>query len=272
MALLFVASSQVLRQELFSRREKLEAVLRFSETMSFIGEKHVLIRDALALHGFDDLFGFGLFHAWVVRALPDKDGNLDLDDFKKRRARFQKFFLGFRIAHALVEDGDDGLPVLRDAVNQRNEIAGADNVYRAAEEVGSEGCANQCSIATIGTAENGYFLRIGDALLHGPVDGIYQVIVHLTAPFFIARVHELFAIDRRAALIDLQTGVAAIGEPLRVGTIAPTISGPGTAMHIQHHWQVAPIAPGRQREIAVNGPSIPGGEDNRLQRGKGSVV
>jgi hypothetical protein len=69
--LLFVAASQVLRQELFSRREKLETVFGFSETMPLIGEKYVLIGDALALHGFDNLFGFGLFHAWVVRALPD---------------------------------------------------------------------------------------------------------------------------------------------------------------------------------------------------------
>src|ERR1700676_4107417 len=154
--LLFIAASQVLGEELFGGCEELEAVRGFGETVSFVGEQHVFVGGAFVLHGCGVLFGFGLFHAGVVRALPDQQGNFDLVDFEKRRARFQELCFGGGIANALVEDGDGWLPVLRDALNQGDEVAGTDDVYGAAEEVGGESCADQGGIAATGTADNGY--------------------------------------------------------------------------------------------------------------------
>ena len=68
-------------------------------------------------------------------------------------------------------------------------------------------------------------LRVGDALLDGPVDGVDQVVVHLQAPLLVAGVEELLAVAGRAAEVDLQHRVAAVGEPLRVG-LKPQVSRP----------------------------------------------
>ena len=54
-------------------------------------------------------------------------------------------------------------------------------------------------------------------------------------------ISEFLSIARGAAIIDLQAGVAAIGEPLHIGAIPPVISRPGTTMHVQYQWQISPL-------------------------------
>src|SRR5712692_11562298 len=80
----FEATAQVFSEEFLCRREKLETIFRFGKSVSFIGEEHVFVVNALALHGSNDLFGLGLFHTRVIGSLPDKNRNLVLVDLKQR--------------------------------------------------------------------------------------------------------------------------------------------------------------------------------------------
>src|SRR5438128_2103282 len=79
---LLEATAQVLSEKLLCRREKLETVLRFGEPVSLIGEEHIFVINALALHGCNDLFGLGLFHTRIIGSLPDEYGYLDLVDLE----------------------------------------------------------------------------------------------------------------------------------------------------------------------------------------------
>ena len=74
----------------------------------------------------------------------------------------------------------------------------------AQANVRREGDAGQRRVAAVGAAEDGDLLRVGDALLDGPVHGVDQVVVHLQAPLLVAGVQELLAVAGRAAEVDLQ--------------------------------------------------------------------
>ena len=96
-------------------------------------------------------------------------------------------------------------------------------------------------------------LRVGDAFLHGPVDGVDQVVVHLAAPFAVAGVDERLAEAGRAAEVHRQHGVAAVGQPLvvRIEAIArraPTGRRAPAAPSAPVPSAAVP-APGRQRQI-----------------------
>ena len=58
--------------------------------------------------------------------------------------------------------------------------------------------------------------RVGSAMpsLHRPGDGVEQVVVHLAAPLQVAGVDERLAEAGRAAEVDRQHRVAAVGQPL----------------------------------------------------------
>ena len=109
--------------------------------------------------------------------------------------------------------------------------------------------ADQRRVAAVGAADDRDLLRVGDALLDRPVDGVDQVVVHLPAPLPVAGVQELLAEAGRAAEVDLEHRVAAVGQPLRLGVEAPAVARPRTAVDEQHHRQ----ALRRRRRRAASG-------------------
>ena len=58
------------------------------------------------------------------------------------------------------------------------------------------------------------------------------------------------AVAEGAAEVDLQHGVAPVGEELRVRAVAPRVVVPRSAVHHQHEWQAAP-APQLPRSISL---------------------
>src|SRR5438046_2005349 len=112
-----------------------------------------------------------------------------------------------------MEGCQEGGPVWGDRSNKCDQVAGADNIHRTAEEVRCECCTHECCVATIGTAVDYNFLRVSDALLNCPVNSIHQVIVHVAAPFLIASIQEVFTVACGASEIHLQASVSTIGEP-----------------------------------------------------------
>ena len=127
---------------------------------------------------------FGLLDARIVGALADQQRLGDGARGMQRRALLQQLApcLGARIADAAGQVLEERRPVGRDGRQQRLEVGRADDVDAAAEHVRREGEARQRGIAAVGAAHDGDAARVGDALLHGPCDGVEQVVVHLAAP------------------------------------------------------------------------------------------
>src|SRR5438105_1564955 len=94
---------------------------------------------------------------------------------------------------------------------------------------------------------------VSNALFDGPLNGVYQVVMHFAAPLSVARAQKLFAVACRTTIVHLQTGIAAIRQPLRFGIITPVIACLGTAVDIEDKGQVLALGFGWQGEIAVDG-------------------
>ena len=108
------------------------------------------------------------------------------------------------------------------------------------------------------------FFGSAPLFLDEPVDAIDEIVVHLAAPLLVAGIEEVFAIAGGAAEIDLQHGVAAVGEPLHGGVVAPGIAAPGSAVHQQHRRQSLEGNPRRRGQVAVNRQAIAALVGNRL--------
>ena len=108
----------------------------------------------------------------------------------------------------------------------------------AGERVRRERRPDQRRVAAVAAAHDRHLLRVGVALLDGPVDGVDQVVVHLAGPLAVAGVEELLAEAGRAAEVHLQHRVAAVGQPLRLRVVAPAVARPRPAVDQQHHRQV----------------------------------
>ena len=74
----FVAAAQMLSQEHLGCRIELHAVVRLTEPMPLIREKHVFILNTLYLHRLDNLFRLGLFNPDIIGTLGDQNRDLNL--------------------------------------------------------------------------------------------------------------------------------------------------------------------------------------------------
>ncbi len=150
----------------------------------------------------------GSFAPW-----PISSGFLILLDERQRRALVEELLalLGRVVADAVLEHLHHRRPVRRDRLEQRDEVRRADDVDAAGEHVGRERQADERGVAAVAAAHDGDLVRVGDLLLDGPVDGVDQVVVHLAGPLLVAGVEELLAEAGRAAEVDAQHGVAAVG-------------------------------------------------------------
>src|SRR5215216_7792856 len=126
--LLLCASSEVFGQKAFCGCVELQTVLGTGETVTFVLEEQVLVVYAFLLHGGDYLLRFGLFYAWVVRALGDEHRYPDAVDEEEGGAGLEEIFLGVWIADPLVEGREERLPVRRDAVYQGDQVRGTHDI------------------------------------------------------------------------------------------------------------------------------------------------
>ena len=82
----------------------------------------------------------------------------------------------------------------------------------------------------MGHAENRDFVHLRDPLIDRPLDHGDQVVTHLAGVLFFTCRNEGFAETSRAAVIDREHGIAAIGQPLINAAIAEDISRRWTTM------------------------------------------
>src|SRR5258708_1942969 len=193
----------MLSEKFFGGCEKLEAIFRLGEAVALVGEEHVLVLDALALHGLDNLFRLRLFYTRVICPLTNQDRDLDLIDPEQWRTRIQKLFLGIGITDPLVEGRQESRPIWGNCPYQCVQVGRAYNVYGTAEKVVCKRCTHQGSVATIGSTEDCHLFRVRDAFIYCPLHGVYQVVVHVSSPLPITSVDKILAIACRTPKIYL---------------------------------------------------------------------
>src|SRR5438874_1814208 len=66
------ASTEMFGEELLRGSVELQPVFGLGEAVALVGKQHVLVVDALVLHGRHDLLGLGLFDPGVVGSLGDQ--------------------------------------------------------------------------------------------------------------------------------------------------------------------------------------------------------
>src|SRR5919112_2094063 len=267
--LLFCASSEVFGEKAFCGCVELQTVLGPGETVAFILEEEIFVVYALLFHSCDYLFRLGLFYAWVVGSLGYEHRYPDAVYEEERGAALQEVLFGFGIADPLVEGREERLPVRRDAVYQGDQARRTHDIDGAPEEVRGERGPRERGVTAVGTTVDGDPLGIGHATLDGPPDRVNQVLVHRAAPLFVSRVQELLAVPRRPPIIDLQTRVPSVCEPLRLGIIAPPVTHPGTTVYVQDHGQGSAGISWRERQVALYGEAVAGGERDGLHPGEG---
>ena len=239
-----------------------ELVRLAAEAVAFVLRHDVLDRIAAVAQRDHDLVALGLLDARVVRALDDEEGRRDPVGRAQRALRLHpREVLGvLGVADARVEDRPDGLPVGRDRGEQRRDAGRADDVDAGRVEVRREGEAGERGVAAVRAAHDADAVGVGDALLDEPLRAVGQVVLHgARAPLAVARVEVVFAVARRAAEVGLQHGVAAVGEKLRVGVVAPAVARPRPAVDQQDGRQVLAARADGQREVGGDLASVAGG-------------
>ena len=98
-----------------------------------------------------------------------------------------------------------------------------------------------------------------------PVDRVDQVVVHLAAPFLVGGGDEGLSESGRAAIVDAEHRIAAVGQPLVDGIEAPVVAQIRAAVDHQHHRQSCRRRLARrQRQIAVEPKPVARRNDHRL--------
>ena len=166
-----------------------------------------------------------------------------------------------------------GLPVGRDVLSEGHEVGDAEQIDGAGKARWREGGADQRRIAAIARAIDRHARGLGDALTHGPVDGIEQVGMYAARPFAVAGIDERLAEAGRASVVHAQHVVAAVGEPLVRGAEVGHVARPRAAMDQQYH-RAGPACLGiaRPRQVADELQSIARGDEHRLHRHQRGIV
>src|SRR5262249_59275382 len=110
-------------------------------------------------------------------------------------------------------------------------VGGGEEVGWAGKLEGSEGRAARRGLSPAVPAIDGDARRVGDAASDGPFDRVDQVVVHPAGPFEVGGVDKGFPDPGRAAVVDAEHRIAAIGEPLVRGVKTPAVTRPWAAVH-----------------------------------------
>jgi hypothetical protein len=126
-------------------------------------------------------------------------------------------------------------------------------------------------VAAVAAADDAHPIGGGHALAHRPGHAVEEIGVHGLAPLPIAGVDEPLAEPGRAAEVDPQDRVAAVGQELDQGVVAPGIAGPRAAMDQEHHRRAVlgpavliGIGGARQGQVAHQGQAIAGRDLDRV--------
>ena len=231
------------------------AVLGLGEPVALVVGHDVLHIDAAPLEGFHDLVALVLGHPWVVGTLDHHERRDDVVHPRQRRSapHVLALVLHLGVAHEAVPGaGQERTPVVGERPDERDQVGRPHEAHGSAEAVGGERDAHQGGVAAVRPSVDRQAVGVGDALLHGPVDGVDQVVVHLPRELALGRVHEVLAESRGPAVVHLQHGVAPVGQELRHAVVAPGVAAPRTAVHVEHHGQALGLHPPRGGEVAVH--------------------
>ena len=207
--------------------------------MALVGEDDVRHGNATLVHRRHDLIALRHLDPRIVRTLPDEQRLRDAVDVRERRDLVEPLGLALG-ADPLLEHRLHRRPVRRNRLKQRADVRRTDDVDAARPELGVAGHARKRRVATVAAAHDREPIRIGPALIDRPLRDVVHVVLHRLVPLAIARIEELLAEAGRAAEVDVQDGVAAIGEPLVIRVEAPAVAGPRSAVH--HDDQRHPLA------------------------------
>src|SRR5215831_7523097 len=105
-----------------------------------------------------------------------------------------------------------------------------------------------------------------------PAHGVHQVVVHLRSPLSVARTDEPLAVSGRAAKVDLDAEVAAIGQPLRLRVEAPGVARPGAAVDVQDCGQPTSLWSCRKAEVTADGQPVASPEREGLHTGQRAAL
>ena len=225
------------RQKRLGHRKEGQVVFRAGKAVALIRVQDISNRDVLFLHGRHDLIRLRLLDPGVVGPLPNQQRAADVVGVSQRRAGQQKGppLLRAVIADPAGEQVNLRLPVRGDGVHQGYQVGRADDVHAAGKDFRGESHSDQGRIAAIAAAQDGNPGRVGNALSHGPLHRVQQIIVHLAAPFPVAGVDKALAKAGGAAEVDAQHGVAPVRQQLKDRVIAPFIPRPRAAVDQQGH-------------------------------------
>ncbi len=156
---------------------------------------------------------------------------------------------GLGVADAALELVQQRHPVRGDRLEQGEQVGRSHDIDRAGEHVRRERRPDQRRVAavraTVDRHLGGIGIPLGDHVLHG----VHQVVVHACAPLLVARVEELLAVPGRAAEVDLNAQVSAVGEPLRGRVESPRVSRPRAAVDVQDGRRAAGVRLGEMSGI-----------------------
>src|SRR4029077_18162779 len=119
----------------------------------------------------------------------------------------------------------------RNGLQERVQIRWADDVNATSERVRGERHGTQGRISTVASTHDAHFSRLGPARFHRPILAIEKISVHGASPLPVPRVDIFLSVARRPTEIDLQNGVPAVREPLRVTVQTPDVASPRPTVH-----------------------------------------
>ncbi|KAG1451173.1 hypothetical protein G6F57_016235 [Rhizopus arrhizus] len=175
---------------------------------------------------------------------------------QRRRGGRQTVVVALRMAHHVLHLVQHGLPVRRNGLHEREQVRHAHVVHCGGIEVGRVGHAGQGGVAAVAGAVDADALGVGDAFLDQPLDAVCDVVLHFQAPLPEAGFPKGAAVAGRTAEVHLQHAEAAVGQELRFGVVTPAVACPRAAVRVHDARQVLGIAPGGQRQVAVDGQAV----------------
>src|SRR5208283_1399893 len=109
---------------------------------------------------------------------------------------------------------------------------------------------------SVAAAHDAHLLCVRDPLTDNPVFTVEQIGVHRAGPLAITGVQVLLAVSGGSAKVGLQNGIAAVGQPLRVGIVSPEIAAPRTSVGKYDHGQLFGFFVRGRGQVTVDGHSV----------------
>ena len=126
------------------------------------------------------------------------------------------------------------LPVRRNGLQEGAQVGGADFGNGGGEEFRITSEARESRVSAVGGPHDHQTIRISDAFIHRPANGIHQVILHSAVPLALPGQKMGLAEAGRSSVVDAEHVVAAIRQQLMERVESPEIPGLRAAMNQQH--------------------------------------